>query len=506
MRKFLTILSVGLCALLTACGDGDTEKGNEWFLSPEAVVSGTTADVSCRTKFADGVLASAEVGFVYSPVEAEGAGGLFEADPVYVNANTLSCRLVSLEPETTYLVYAYMDLGSGSQMQSPAVRFKTGKEGDPGAPDAPQFGTPVCSEVTSSSASVSCTFDYSGKEKISEVYFQYSSPDGLSQREDVPPPSPGTKNAVLSKLSASTKYTVRLCAVIGGITYPGPAASFTTAKEADPDPDPDPDPKPGNTLFAGWAELPTTKEKAGDWYYTYHITDVNAPTGKKARNYSVCYSKELKCAVWVAAPMHPFYVQKNTSRTDAYKTDPNIPFTQPGKWTGYTRGHMLGSGERLVSRKTNEQVFYYSNIAPQLGQPYFNTGGGAWNTLEDWVDTQWTNYSDTTYQVIGCHWASGTKKVVNGTTIPTHYYKVLLRTKGHKNKWVQNCTRDELQCIAIMVQHKNYSKNEVPKPNQYESKGMLYSVKEMEQMTGLTFFGNVPNAPKDTYNPSDWGL
>ena len=96
--------------------------------------------------------------------------------------------------------------------------------------------------------------------------------------------------------------------------------------------------------------------------------------------------------------------------------------------------------------------------------------------------------------------------VVSGTTVPTHYYKVLLRTKNHRNKWVVECSRDELQCIAIMIEHRTYSKGEVPQPSQYESKGLLLSVSELEQMTGLTFFPNVPNAPKDTYNPSDWGL
>ena len=32
------------------------------------------------------------------------------------------------------------------------------------------------------------------------------------------------------------------------------------------------------------------------------------------------------------------------------------------------------------------------------------------------------------------------------------------------------------------------------------------SVSEIEEMTGFHIFANVPNAPKDTYNPSDWGL
>ena len=259
----------------------------------------------------------------------------------------------------------------------------------------------------------------------------------------------------------------------------------------------------GNTLCDGWAELPTTVEKSA-WHYTYHITDVKDDKGDNARNYSVCYSTDKMCAVWIAAPMHDFYAKKNVERTDDYATDPNFDFTQPGKWSGYTRGHLLGSAERLVSRKTNQQAFYYSNIAPQRST-YFNTGGGAWNTLEEWVDKQWVGAADTTYQVIGCYWDPAEKtEQVSGTTIPTHYYKVLLRTKNHKNKWVVECSKDELQCIAVLVEHRTYEKSEVPKPAEYESKGMFLTVKEMEELTGLTFFGNVPNAPKDSYSVSDW--
>ncbi len=275
----------------------------------------------------------------------------------------------------------------------------------------------------------------------------------------------------------------------------------------DPVTPPTPPTPTGKTMVSGWAELPETIEKSGDYYYTWHITDVKYANGNKARNYTVCYSKDKMCAMWVAAPMHDFYEVKNSDRTDDYATDPNIDFTQPGKWDGYTRGHLLGSSERLVSRKANQQVFYYSNIAPQYGQPYFNTGGGAWNTLEDYTQQQWAGAADTTYQVIGCYWdpAKSVKKV-NGTTIPTHYYKVLLRTKNHVNKAVWQCSADELQCVAFMIEHKTYDKSEVPNKSTYVSKGIAMSVADLEKKTGFVYFGNVPNAPKNTFNASDWGL
>jgi hypothetical protein len=32
------------------------------------------------------------------------------------------------------------------------------------------------------------------------------------------------------------------------------------------------------------------------------------------------------------------------------------------------------------------------------------------------------------------------------------------------------------------------------------------SVSDLEKITGVTYFPNVPNAPKDTFSAADWGL
>lgn len=246
---------------------------------------------------------------------------------------------------------------------------------------------------------------------------------------------------------------------------------------------------------AGWAELPA-EEDNDDYYYAYHM--IPDKGNGKVRNFAVCYSADLGCPVWVASPMHSYYTAKNTSRSDAYGPDPDIPSSiQVHKRSGYTRGHMLGSSDRLVSRGANVQAFYYSNIAPQL-QDGFNTGGGVWNNLEEHCDGLLC--ADTLYMVNGCYWENK-KTTSSGTVIPTHYYKVLLRTKkGNTGKWVVNCSESELQCVVFMVKH-NSSQHKV-EPHT----GMLMSVAELERMTGHTFFPNVPNAPKDTYKASDWGL
>ncbi len=283
----------------------------------------------------------------------------------------------------------------------------------------------------------------------------------------------------------------------------------------DPDPDPDPDPEPplpipdpNGLADYGWFELPAQTDKNADGiddnvpdYYYSHTFREDAP---KIRNFSCCYSKGNMQPVWVAAPMHNCY-KGSSGRNDSYKSDPNIKCQQAGKVDGYTRGHMLGSSDRTVSKPTNRQVFYYSNIGAQMSTG-FNTGGGSWNNLESLTDGQWC--ADTLYQVIGCIFKSFTDRygktvsprTVDGVHIPTAYYKVLLRTRnGKTGKRVDQCQASELKCAAFILGHRA---NAGHKPTADD----MYTVEELEALTGLTFFVNVPNAPKSVAVPSDWGL
>ena len=71
------------------------------------------------------------------------------------------------------------------------------------------------------------------------------------------------------------------------------------------------------TLREGWAELPAEVERE-DFYTTYHMCD----DGR--RNYTVCFSSEHRCPVWVASPMHPSY-KGEAPRSDAFIFDPTLP-------------------------------------------------------------------------------------------------------------------------------------------------------------------------------------
>ena len=302
----------------------------------------------------------------------------------------------------------------------------------------------------------------------------------------------------------------------GGGTTPEPTPTPDPEPDPTPDPEPDPTPNPSIAKF-DWAELPVIVDANNDGrldgdtslYYAHHICAGSEKNGS-ARNYTVCYSATHHCPLWVAAPRHRSY-ESGASRTDAYGKDPKIPssiqYNSKSTGGGYNKGHMLGSAERLSSTATNKQVFYYTNIAPQYSDT-FNTGGGAWNNLEDHVDK--LVCSDTLYVVIGCYFkdftrngATASPKTItfggrNDVSCPTMFYYALLRTKsGSSGKRVQDCSASELQCAAFTICHK------MAKGHKPQAADMM-SISELEKLTGVTYFPNVPNAPKTTYNASDW--
>lgn len=265
--------------------------------------------------------------------------------------------------------------------------------------------------------------------------------------------------------------------------------------------------------FSGWAELPAEREDK-NLYYAYHLI-AEEDVQDVRRNYAVCFDSEQCCPKWIAAILHPSY-NGDTKRIDNYQYDPLLPVNiQPNlsrSYGGeYSRGHLLGSAERNVSRAANTQTFYSTNIAPQL-RAGFNAAGGAWNNLEALVHKQIC--ADTLYVVTGCIFSEYTDSdgsVIVPTSlsnrndqkrvgVPTAFYKALLRTRqGNTGKSVLGCKGEELKCAAFVVGHRSAKGR---KPSTRE----LVSIEELEQLTGEEFFVNVKHAPKHQAQPSDWGL
>lgn len=354
---------------------------------------------------------------------------------------------------------------------------------------------------------------------VSEVGFKWGTASGSLSNTLTASCSGDSWSGTLTGLDKGKTYYFKAYAVLQDgsetETIDGSVKSFTTVSET--------------AAFRPWAELPvmnirevqedgkTYKVNASDptQYYATHWCPggETAPSGIAARNYTVCFSSEHHVPLWVAAPRHRMYV--GSADRSKYSRDSDIPaniqYSSTDTGGGCNKGHMLGSAERTSSQSTNAQVFYYSNIAPQLSTG-FNTGGGGWNLLEDWVDDQVC--SDTLYVVIGCYFdrfTDGYNNTVNPSKIsfggrndvsmPTMFYYVLLRTKsGNSGKALKDCDASEMKCAAFVRCHTNDLKG------QAVTSAEMKSVAELEQITGVTYFANLPQAPKSTYKASDWGL
>ena len=402
------------------------------------------------------------------------------------------------------------------------------KEGDDAATRF-SFSLPEVVSVGSTTADVSSRAgftlnDYPGLERG----FAYGPADEAAEGYRTVKVADFERNAISARLTGldpETSYRVHAYVKLGASRILSDGAEFTTLPgdgggdgdgegDGDGDGDGDGGGVSGPIRYFGWPELLAEQESNSDYYYAYHLCPDLTIRGNKARNYTVCFSAEHHCPVWVAAPRHDCY-EGSANRTNAYKADPDIPsgiqYYSKSTDSGCNKGHMLGSAERTCSRAVNEQVFYYSNIAPQYSSG-FNTGGGGWNLLEDWIDTKVC--TDTTYLVIGTYFdryedrygnTASPKKISfgnrNDVSCPTMFYIAVLRTKkGNTGKSVMECSADELMCAAFVRCHNNALKGK-----QVSSKDM-YSIAELEELTGFTYFPNVPNAPKDSYKASDWGL
>ena len=234
-----------------------------------------------------------------------------------------------------------------------------------------------------------------------------------------------------------------------------------------------------------------------------HLTELN---GTAVRNYSICYDKSHKTALWVAYPLHKCYLG-SLDRTDEWIYDPEIGneyqiYVKKAykEYPTYDRGHQIPSADRNSTRDMNAQTFYFTNQTPQIGQ---KLNQGIWQKLEEVIRKNYT-CSDTLYVVTGAHFANSNTKATdnNGVKVdvPTHYFKVLLRTKsGMTGKWVNQCEASDLQTIGFWLENKAYSETKV-------TKAICKKVSEIENLTGFTFFPGIPAEVKNDFNAIDWNL
>ena len=247
-------------------------------------------------------------------------------------------------------------------------------------------------------------------------------------------------------------------------------------------------------------------------------TDNNTWVMKSTSDYGVTFSLEWSNSMianrWTCYTMHDGNNDKNTDRNDSFQEDPELPKSTRStladySGSGYSRGHLCPSSDRLCSVEQNKQTFFLSNMQPQ----WQSHNGGIWSRLETQIQ-KWGGYkvnnvayqiiSDTLYVVKAATIADVT---MNGTTssgvytqlcnnrlpVPKYFYAAVLARTG-----------DTYKAIALWTQHTDNAQSSTTLSS------CVITVDELERRTGIDFFCNLPDdieaAVEATVDTSFWNI
>lgn len=227
-------------------------------------------------------------------------------------------------------------------------------------------------------------------------------------------------------------------------------------------------------------------------------------------NYSVEWDCDKKAQRWSCYEMDAANSVRKWNRNDwknpeyggkdPFQEDLSIPkeyrtTLADYQYTGYDRGHICPSADRLNSKDANEQTFYLSNMQPQVNG--FNTG--VWATMESQLRTVWntSKYRDMLYVCKGgtidkSSQIAGYAK--NKLIVPKYFFAAILAVKDGQYK-----------AIGLWFEHK--------KNNDKHLSNYVVSIDELEKLTGIDFFCNLPDKTEKKVESAtkaemliDWGL
>ena len=264
-------------------------------------------------------------------------------------------------------------------------------------------------------------------------------------------------------------------------------------------------------------EMPALKG-GNNWFLVYVSKEIGV-------NFCVEWSIDKRAQYWSAYQMTTTTNQKNWNRnnwigqinnnewarlcfeqTKHYKNPYADPF-QPElalpvdgrteledyKGSGYSRGHVCPSADRLSSMLANEQTFKLTNIMPMSSG--FNTG--TWEMMETRV-RKWSPSSktDTLYVCKGGTIDNGKYTTANNLTVPRYYFMAIME----KNSKSGN---GGYKAVGFWIEHKNENQGS-------DLSKFAMSIDELEAKTGIDFFCNLPDDIESqveaNYVPNVWGL
>lgn len=191
-------------------------------------------------------------------------------------------------------------------------------------------------------------------------------------------------------------------------------------------------------------------------------------------NYIVSYNEQYKVPNYVAWEVNKQELEKNVQRVDEFTPDPLLGskeavISQDYSRSGYDRGHMCPAADNLYSQKSMEECFYMTNMCPQDHE----LNQGRWNDLEIKC-RDWTMSYGQLLIACGPIFKEGSAEKYIGkyqkVRVPDAFFKVIVTTSVSPQK-----------AIAVVFD------------NSPEANERYCSIDEVEKMTGMDFFHNLPD-------------
>lgn len=209
----------------------------------------------------------------------------------------------------------------------------------------------------------------------------------------------------------------------------------------------------------------------------------------KRFNYTASYNRNWNLPNWVAWELNRNETRGKNKRNDEFTADTDLPkanqvqsFDYAG--SGYDRGHMCPAGDNNFSSKAMDECFYMSNMCPQHHE--LNTG--KWNDLEI-ACRRWANRYGEVYIVCGPIVNKQKSKKIgkeHDILVPEQFFKVILIT-----------STKPARAIGYIFEN-----------NGSDRPYKAYTVDEVEKITGMDFFHNLPdnieNIVESRYELQDW--
>ncbi|MBQ9674950.1 MAG: DNA/RNA non-specific endonuclease [Bacteroidaceae bacterium] len=209
----------------------------------------------------------------------------------------------------------------------------------------------------------------------------------------------------------------------------------------------------------------------------------------KRSNYTISYNRNWNQPNWVAWELNKNETKGRNNRNEEFTADPDLAeayqvesYDYSG--SGYDRGHMCPAGDNHFDAKAMNESFYMSNICPQNHE----LNAGKWNDLEI-ACRKWANRYQQLFIVCGPIIDKRNGKRIgkeHEIIVPEKFFKVILIT-----------STKPARAIGYIFEN-----------NGSDRPYKVHSIDEVEKITGMDFFPNLPDKIEDLveshYEASDW--